>query len=90
MDPLTPDQIEHEQRMALFSMMFVTAGMTCFMWQTMETGGMLYKSQKPIIGIVFFQALLGVIVTFVTLLASLVKVDCTFVNISIIKIKLFY
>ncbi|KAI9362235.1 hypothetical protein BD770DRAFT_307967, partial [Pilaira anomala] len=63
---------------ALFSMMFVTVGMTCFIWQTIETGGMLYKSQKPIIGIVFFQALLGVIVTFVTLLASLVKVDCTF------------
>lgn len=42
---------------------------------------MFYKVQKPIHGVVFAQALLGAILTFVTLLASLVPVDCTFASI---------
>lgn len=64
-----------------FSIMFVTAGMVCFIWQVMTSGEMFYKTRKPIVAIVFAQATLGVIVTFVTLLTSLVYVDCTFVSI---------
>ncbi|KAI8083650.1 hypothetical protein BDF21DRAFT_302631, partial [Thamnidium elegans] len=61
-----------------FSIMFVSVGMSCFIYQTITSGNMFYKARKPIIGIVFAQAALGIIVTFVTLLTSLVEVDCTF------------
>ena len=64
-----------------FSIMFVTVGMSCFIWQAMTAGWMFYKARKPIIGIVFAQSVLGIVVTFVTLLTSLVEVDCTFVSI---------
>ncbi|KAI7898941.1 uncharacterized protein BX663DRAFT_461158 [Cokeromyces recurvatus] len=64
--------------MTAFSIMFVSIGMSCFIWQTLTTGWMMYKARKPIIGLVFFQAFLGVIVTFVTLLTSLTTIDCTF------------
>lgn len=63
-----------------FSIMFVSVGMACFIWQVMTSGEMFYKTRKPIVGIVFVQASLGVIVTFVTLLTSLVNIDCTFVS----------
>lgn len=69
-----------------FSIMFVTAGMVCFIWQVMTSGEMFYKTRKPIVAIVFAQATLGIIVTFVTLLTSLVYVDCTFVIIQCITI----
>ncbi|KAI7893732.1 uncharacterized protein EV154DRAFT_460519 [Mucor mucedo] len=61
-----------------FSIMFVSVGMVCFIWQAMTSGEMFYKTRKPIVGIVFVQSTLGVVVTFVTLLTSLVYVDCTF------------
>ncbi|CAO3643008.1 unnamed protein product [Mucor hiemalis] len=61
-----------------FSIMFVSVGMSCFIWQSMTAGWMFYKARKPVIGIVFFQAVLGVVVTFVTLLTSLIEIDCTF------------
>lgn len=66
-----------------FSIMFVSVGMSCFIYQAITSGNMFYKARKPIIGIVFAQAALGIIVTFVTLLTSIVEVDCTFVNIRI-------
>jgi hypothetical protein len=62
-----------------FSIMFVTIGMSCFIWQSITSGWMFYEARKPIIGLVFAQATLGIAVTFVTLLTSLVHVDCTFV-----------
>lgn len=65
-----------------FSIMFVTIGLSCFMWQSITSGWMFYKARKPIIGLVFAQATLGIVVTFVTLLTSLVHVDCTFVMYS--------
>lgn len=65
-----------------FSIMFVSVGMSCFIWQSMTAGWMFYKARKPVIGIVFFQAVLGVVVTFVTLLTSLIEIDCTFVSSS--------
>lgn len=68
-------------RETAFSIMFVSVGMTCFIWQVMTSGEMFYKTRKPIAGIVFAQATLGVVVTFVTLLTSLVHVNCNFVNI---------
>lgn len=68
-----------------FSIMFVSVGMSCFIWQSMTAGWMFYKARKPVIGIVFFQAVLGVVVTFVTLLTSLIEIDCTFVSICIIS-----
>ncbi|GAA5812543.1 hypothetical protein MFLAVUS_006000 [Mucor flavus] len=61
-----------------FSIMFVSVGMSCFIYQAITSGNMFYKARKPIIGIVFAQAALGIIVTFVTLLTSIVEVDCTF------------
>ncbi|KAF7723937.1 hypothetical protein EC973_001509 [Apophysomyces ossiformis] len=63
---------------AAFSIMFVSVGMSCFIWQSIRSGWMLYMVRKPIHAIVFVQAVLGVIVTFVTLLASLVEMDCNF------------
>ncbi|KAI9472057.1 MAG: hypothetical protein EXX96DRAFT_509950 [Benjaminiella poitrasii] len=65
-------------KITAFSIMFVSIGMSCFIWQTMTAGWMFYKARKPIIGLVFFQAFLGILVTFVTLLTSLTEVDCTF------------
>ncbi|KAI8091097.1 uncharacterized protein B0P05DRAFT_485605, partial [Gilbertella persicaria] len=61
-----------------FSIMFVTIGFSCFVWQTLTVGEMLYKSRKPIIGLVLFQAFLGIIVTVVTLLTSLIDIGCNF------------
>ncbi|KAI8086127.1 uncharacterized protein BX664DRAFT_239910, partial [Halteromyces radiatus] len=61
-----------------FSIMVVSIGFGCFIWQTIESGSMLFKIRKPVHAVVFSQALLGVIVTFVTLLTSLIEVDCTF------------
>ncbi|KAG0174476.1 hypothetical protein DFQ28_006454 [Apophysomyces sp. BC1034] len=61
---------------AAFSIMFVSVGMSCFIWQSIRSGWMLYKARKPIQAIVFAQAMLGVVVTFVTLLASLIEMDC--------------
>ncbi|GAN07266.1 hypothetical protein MAM1_0154c06762 [Mucor ambiguus] len=65
--------------MTAFSIMFVSIGMSCFIWQSITAGQMFYKARKPIIGIVFAQATLGIVVTFVTLLTSLTPdIDCTF------------
>ncbi|KAI8378841.1 hypothetical protein EDC96DRAFT_604502 [Choanephora cucurbitarum] len=61
-----------------FSIMFVTVGLCCFVWQTLTAGEMLYQNRKPIIGIVFFQALLGVITTLITLLTSINLISCEF------------
>lgn len=72
-----------------FSIMFVSVGMSCFIWQSMTAGWMFYKARKPVIGIVFFQAVLGVVVTFVTLLTSLIEIDCTFVSDCIIPIPVY-
>ncbi|KAI8374789.1 hypothetical protein BD560DRAFT_368303 [Blakeslea trispora] len=61
-----------------FSIMFVTVGLCCFVWQTLTSGEMFYKSRKPIIGLVFFQALLGIVTTLVTLLTSIELISCDF------------
>ncbi|OAD79289.1 hypothetical protein PHYBLDRAFT_139323 [Phycomyces blakesleeanus NRRL 1555(-)] len=61
-----------------FSIVFVSIGMSCFVWQTIESGWIFHKSHKPLHGIVFAQAFLGVVVTFVTLLTSFVEISCTF------------
>lgn len=66
--------------MSAFSIMFVSIGFSCFVWQALTAAWMYYQSKKPIVALVAFQAIFGVIVTFVTLLASLIDVDCTFVN----------
>ncbi|EIE83127.1 hypothetical protein RO3G_07832 [Rhizopus delemar RA 99-880] len=63
---------------ALFSIMFVSVGFSCFIWQSFTTGWMAYKSRKPIVILVFFQAILGVFATFITLLIAFVNLDCTF------------
>lgn len=68
---------------ALFSIMFVSVGFSCFIWQSFTTGWMAYKSRKPIVILVFFQAILGVFATFITLLIAFVNLDCTFVSDSI-------
>lgn len=65
---------------ALFSIMFVSVGFSCFIWQSFTTGWMAYKSRKPIVILVFFQAILGVFATFITLLIAFVNLDCTFVS----------
>lgn len=88
MDNFTQVENEHPPTGSIpketaFSIMFVSVGMSCFIYQTITSGNMFYKARKPIIGIVFAQAALGIIVTFVTLLTSLVEVDCTFVKICI-------
>ncbi|KAL0135068.1 hypothetical protein V8B55DRAFT_1571292 [Mucor lusitanicus] len=65
--------------MTAFSIMFVSIGMSCFIWQSITAGQMFYKARKPIVGLVFAQATLGIVVTFVTLLTSLTPdIDCTF------------
>lgn len=67
--------------MTAFSIMFVSIGMSCFIWQSITAGQMFYKARKPILGLVFAQATLGIVVTFVTLLTSLTPdIDCTFVS----------
>ncbi|CAO3685041.1 unnamed protein product [Rhizopus stolonifer] len=62
----------------MFSVMFVTVGFSCFIWQSITTGWMFYQTRKPVVALVLMQAALGVIATFVTLLVSFVEVDCTF------------
>lgn len=69
-----------EARETTFSIMVVSIGMSCFIWQSIESGYMVYKIRKPVHMVVFAQAVLGVVVTFVTLLTSVVNVDCTFVS----------
>ncbi|CAO3612411.1 unnamed protein product [Cunninghamella blakesleeana] len=61
-----------------FSIMFVSIGLSCFIWQATQSGWLFYKSRKIIFGLVFSQTILGIAVTIVTLLTSLVPVDCTF------------
>jgi hypothetical protein len=78
--PIGRDGIVGIPKETAFSIMFVSIGMSCFIWQSITAGWMFYKARKPILGIVFAQATLGIVVTFVTLLTSLVDVDCTFVN----------
>ncbi|KAI7851250.1 hypothetical protein BDC45DRAFT_445733 [Circinella umbellata] len=68
-----------DPKVAAFSIMFVSVGFSCFIWQSIRSGWMFYKIYKPIHGIVFAQAVLGVILTFCTLLTSLVHVDCKFI-----------
>ncbi|KAI9496931.1 hypothetical protein BDB00DRAFT_952033 [Zychaea mexicana] len=78
-----------DPRAAAFSIMFVSVGFSCFIWQSLRSGWMFYKIRKPIHGIVFAQAVLGVILTFCTLLTSLVYVDCHFILIfSIVGVNL--
>ncbi|KAI9258194.1 hypothetical protein BDA99DRAFT_441145 [Phascolomyces articulosus] len=72
-DPTLPDP-----KAAAFSIMFVSVGFSCFIWQSIRSGWMFYKIRKPIHGVVFFQALLGAVLTFVTLLTSLVSINCKF------------
>ncbi|ORY94930.1 hypothetical protein BCR43DRAFT_417722, partial [Syncephalastrum racemosum] len=74
---------------ALFAVMFVSCGMVCFMWQSMRAGSIFFKARKPIHAIVFFQAVLGVLLTFLTLLDSLVAINCSFILIfSIVCVNL--
>ncbi|KAI8366811.1 uncharacterized protein BYT42DRAFT_587940 [Radiomyces spectabilis] len=74
---------------AAFSIMFVSVGMSCFIWQSMRSGWMFYMARKPIHFVVFAQAVLGVVVTFVTLLTSLVEISCYFqLAFSIIGVNL--
>ncbi|CAO3587464.1 unnamed protein product [Absidia cylindrospora] len=61
-----------------FAIMVVSIGMSCFVWQAFESGEMYYKKRKPVIAVVLAQAILGVVVTFVTLLTSVIEVNCTF------------
>jgi hypothetical protein len=84
--PTTDPNAEHSnlQGISAFCIMFVTVGMTCFISQTATVGQMYYKSRKPIHAIVLAQAALGIIVTIVTLLASLTDIDCTFVSINLL------
>lgn len=70
-----------DQKEANFTIMFVSVGFSCFIWQALTTGKMAYKSKKPIVLLVFLQSVLGVVVTFVTLLVCIVEVDCTFVSV---------
>lgn len=69
-----------EARETTFSIMVVSIGMSCFIWQSIESGWMVYKIRKPVHMVVFAQAVLGIVVTFVTLLTSVMDVDCTFVR----------
>ncbi|KAJ8658401.1 hypothetical protein O0I10_005753 [Lichtheimia ornata] len=68
-------------REAAFSIMLASIGLCCFTWQSSRAGWMFYKVRKPIHAIVFAQAFLGIILNFVTLLASLTRVDCMFILI---------
>lgn len=82
MDPANIDQkCQKLGTEAAFSIMFVSVGMSCFIWQSIRVGWMFYKVRKPIHAVVLFQAVLGVAVTFITLLASLISMDCAFVRI---------
>ena len=80
MDTSTSHNMNVDPKVAAFSIMFVSVGFSCFIWQSIRSGWMFYKIYKPIHGIVFAQAVLGVILTFCTLLTSLVHVDCKFVS----------
>ncbi|KAI9261075.1 hypothetical protein BY458DRAFT_478248 [Sporodiniella umbellata] len=62
----------------MFSVMFVTVGFSCFIWQSITTGIMFYRTRKPLVCLVFVQSILGIITTFVTLLVAFVNVNCTF------------
>ncbi|CAO3643795.1 unnamed protein product [Cunninghamella echinulata] len=61
-----------------FSIMFVSIGLSCFIWQAFESGWLFYKARKAIFGLVFSQTILGIAVTIVTLLTSLIPINCTF------------
>lgn len=78
MEQHTPD-LSLTTREAAFSIMLASIGLCCFTWQSNRAGWMFYKVRKPIHAIVFAQAFLGIILNFVTLLASLTRVDCMFV-----------
>lgn len=80
MDPAKKVVSGHIPAISAFSIMFVTIGFSCFFWQVITTAWMYYKSRKPLVALVCFQALLGVIITIVTLLTSIIDVDCTFVK----------
>ncbi|KAI8066609.1 hypothetical protein BC940DRAFT_274692 [Gongronella butleri] len=67
-----------EAKEVAFSLMVVSIGLSCFVWQTFQAAAMYMQSRKLIHFIVLFQAFLGIIVTFVTLLTPLTPVDCTF------------
>lgn len=73
--------LEREQKEANFSIIFVSVGFSCFIWQALTSGKMAYKSKKPIVLLVFLQSVLGVVVTFVTLLICIAQVDCMFVSV---------
>ncbi|CEG69383.1 hypothetical protein RMATCC62417_05469 [Rhizopus microsporus] len=77
-DGKSAQDLVREQKEANFTIMFVSVGFSCFIWQVLTTGKMAYKSKKPIVLLVFLQSVLGVVVTFVTLLVCIVEVDCTF------------
>ena len=81
MDTSENHGMKADPTVAAFSIMFVSVGFSCFIWQSIRSGWMFYKIYKPIHGIVFAQAVLGVILTFCTLLTSLVHVNCKFVSI---------
>lgn len=80
-DGKSVQDLVREQKEANFTIMFVSVGFSCFIWQVLTTGEMAYKSKKPIVLLVFLQSVLGVVVTFVTLLVCIVEVDCTFVSV---------
>lgn len=80
-DGKSAQDLVREQKEANFTIMFVSVGFSCFIWQVLTTGKMAYKSKKPIVLLVFLQSVLGVVVTFVTLLVCIVEVDCTFVSV---------
>ncbi|ORX61995.1 hypothetical protein DM01DRAFT_1070123 [Hesseltinella vesiculosa] len=75
--PPTPDE-RTAIAWASFSLMVVSIGLGCFVWQTIQSVMMYRQGKKPIHLVVLFQAVLGILVTFVTLLTPLVEVDCEF------------
>ncbi|ORE08263.1 hypothetical protein BCV72DRAFT_203902 [Rhizopus microsporus var. microsporus] len=77
-DDKSAQDLVRDQKEANFTIMFVSVGFSCFIWQALTTGKMVYKSKKPIVLLVFLQSVLGAVVTFVTLLVCIVEVDCTF------------
>ncbi|KAI9316501.1 hypothetical protein BX666DRAFT_249201 [Dichotomocladium elegans] len=64
---------------AILSVILTTIGLCCFIWQMVRSGWLFYTVKKPLYGLVFMQTILGVILCVVTLSASLVYVDCTFI-----------
>ncbi|KAI8971203.1 hypothetical protein BDB01DRAFT_730874, partial [Pilobolus umbonatus] len=74
---------------AAFSVIVVSIGLSCFVWQSMTTIAMFYHARKPIIGIALAQAVLGVIICIITLMTSLIAMDCFFrLFISVIGVNL--